>query len=82
MKIKPYGKYYSVNEGYANLFHQPVRDYLTYVKDPNTGKLGVWDQKRCHHHVLYVLHIVVIIEDKAFLGLRLTELARKMISEF
>ena len=31
MKIKPEGKYYSINEGYANMFAPPIREYLDYL---------------------------------------------------
>ena len=37
MMMKSRGIYYSVNEGYTNLFSQPLRDYLIYLKDPTTG---------------------------------------------
>ena len=35
MKIPEDGKIYSVNEGSANSFSQPVKDYLQYCKDKN-----------------------------------------------
>jgi len=38
MKIKDSGKYYSINEGYANMFDKPLKEYLADVKNPNTGR--------------------------------------------
>jgi len=38
MRIKERGKYYSINEGYSNMFDKPLQDYLTEIKDPNTGR--------------------------------------------
>ena len=38
MRIKERGKYYSINEGYSNMFDKPLVDYLADVKNPDTGK--------------------------------------------
>jgi len=38
MKIKTRGKYYSINEGYSNMFSEGLTKYLEQVKDPNNGR--------------------------------------------
>lgn len=38
MKIKPRGKIYSINEGYANLWDPAVKEYVENKKNPKTGK--------------------------------------------
>lgn len=38
MKMKDRGKYYSINEGYSNMFDKPLVEYLKQVKDPNNGR--------------------------------------------
>jgi fructose-1,6-bisphosphatase I len=35
LQMPPTGKIYSVNEGLANSFNQPVKDYIQYCKDSN-----------------------------------------------
>lgn len=34
MKIKPKGKIYSLNEGYAKYFHPSINEYLKHKKYP------------------------------------------------
>lgn len=38
MKIKPRGKIYSVNEGYASMWNPAVTEYVDNKKNPKTGK--------------------------------------------
>jgi fructose-1,6-bisphosphatase I len=38
MKIKPRGKIYSINEGYAHFWEDPVREYIAGLKNPKSGK--------------------------------------------
>lgn len=38
MRIKPRGKIYSVNEGYARLWFDPVKDWVESKKNPENGK--------------------------------------------
>jgi len=38
MRIKPRGKIYSMNEGYAKYWYDPVKDYVESKKNPKSGK--------------------------------------------
>jgi len=38
MKVKPRGKIYSINEGYASTWPEPVRKYIDSLKNPKSGK--------------------------------------------
>jgi len=38
MRIKERGKYYSINEGYSNMFDKPLQEYLADVKNPANGR--------------------------------------------
>ena len=37
MKIKPRGKIYSINEGYAKFWYDPVIDYVDSKKNPKVS---------------------------------------------
>ena len=37
MRIKPRGKIYSINEGYAKYWYDPVIDYVDSKKNPKVG---------------------------------------------
>ena len=39
MKIKPRGKIYSINEGYAKYWYDPVIDYVESKKNPKVRNL-------------------------------------------
>lgn len=41
MKIKPRGKIYSLNEGYAAQFDEPLKKYLESLKNPSVSSLIV-----------------------------------------
>jgi len=34
MRIKPRGKVYSVNEGYAKFWYDPLKEYIDSLKNP------------------------------------------------
>jgi len=38
MKIKPRGKIYSLNEGYASQWDEPLKNYIASLKNPEAGK--------------------------------------------
>ena len=56
MKIKPRGKIYSINEGYAKYWYDPVIDYVDSKKNP---KVSSWWKKIFYIVLFSALWIII-----------------------
>lgn len=54
VKIKPKGKIYSLNEGYAKYFHPSINEYLKHKKYPEVRTY--YNITPTHTHTLYLRH--------------------------